>query len=85
MDLVLLAMGFLGPARNGMLEQLGVALDQRGNVATDHNSMTSVPGIFACGDVVWYPSKEKRIVTGCGEAATAVMSAYKFLRAPYWA
>ena len=37
-DLVLLAMGFLGPVRNGMIEQLGVALDPRGNVATtDHH------------------------------------------------
>ena len=50
-DLVLIAMGFLGPARNGMLEQFGVALDACGNVACDANSMTSVPGIFAAGDM----------------------------------
>ncbi|MBZ5549783.1 MAG: glutamate synthase subunit beta [Acidobacteriia bacterium] len=50
-DLVLIAMGFLGPVRNGMIEQLGVDLDPRGNVATDDNSMTSVPGIFAAGDM----------------------------------
>ena len=50
-DLVLIAMGFLGPARNGMIERLGVALDQRGNVATDHNYMSSVPGVFAAGDM----------------------------------
>jgi glutamate synthase (NADPH/NADH) small chain len=50
-DLVLIAMGFLGPVRNGMIEQLGVALDARGNVATDDNSMTSVPGVFAAGDM----------------------------------
>jgi glutamate synthase (NADPH) small chain len=49
-DLVLLAMGFLGPVRNGMIEQLGVELDQRGNVATT-NHMTSVPGVFAAGDM----------------------------------
>ncbi|MGA7107761.1 MAG: glutamate synthase subunit beta [Terracidiphilus sp.] len=49
-DLVLLAMGFLGPVRNGMVEQLGVALDPRGNVATtDH--LSSVDGIFAAGDM----------------------------------
>jgi glutamate synthase (NADPH/NADH) small chain len=49
-DLVLLAMGFLGPIRNGMIEQLGVALDPRGNVATtDH--MSSADGIFAAGDM----------------------------------
>ena len=50
-DLVLIAMGFLGPVRGGMIEQFGVALDARGNVATDANSMTSVPGVFAAGDM----------------------------------
>jgi glutamate synthase (NADPH/NADH) small chain len=50
-DLVLLAMGFTGPVRNGMLEQLGVALDGRGNVATDAHCMTSVEGVFAAGDM----------------------------------
>ncbi|HVR22912.1 MAG TPA: glutamate synthase subunit beta [Candidatus Polarisedimenticolia bacterium] len=50
-DLVLIAMGFLGPVRNGMIEQLGLALDQRGNVATDRNYMSSVPGVFAAGDM----------------------------------
>jgi glutamate synthase (NADPH/NADH) small chain len=50
-DLVLIAMGFLGPVRNGMIEQLGVVLDQRGNVATDHSYMSSVPGVFAAGDM----------------------------------
>jgi glutamate synthase (NADPH) small chain len=50
-DLVLLALGFLGPVRNGMLEQLGVTLDPRGNVAADANYMTSVPGVFAAGDM----------------------------------
>ena len=49
-DLVLLAMGFLGPVRSGMIEQLGVALDQRGNVATTEYK-TSVDGIFAAGDM----------------------------------
>ncbi len=49
-DLVLLAMGFTGPVRNGLVEQLGVELDLRGNVATT-NYATSVPGVFAAGDV----------------------------------
>jgi glutamate synthase (NADPH/NADH) small chain len=49
-DLVLLAMGFLGPVRSGMIEQLGVALDNRGNIATT-NYMSSVDGIFAAGDM----------------------------------
>ena len=51
-DLVLLAMGFLHPEHGGMLEQLGVDLDGRGNVKVDENKMTSVPGIFAGGDMV---------------------------------
>jgi glutamate synthase (NADPH/NADH) small chain len=50
-DLVLLAMGFLGPERKGMLEQLGVAINERGNVTTDAEKMTSVPGVFAAGDM----------------------------------
>jgi glutamate synthase (NADPH) small chain len=49
-DLVLLALGFLGPVKPGMLEQLGVNLDARSNVATE-NYMTSVRGVFAAGDM----------------------------------
>jgi glutamate synthase (NADPH/NADH) small chain len=59
-DLVLLALGFTGPVRTGLLEQLDVGLDRRGNVATDENYLTSVPNVFAAGDtrrgqslVVW--------------------------------
>src|SRR6185436_5228639 len=50
-ELVLLAMGFLGPERAGMLEHLGMELDQRGNVARDATFMSSLPGVFACGDM----------------------------------
>jgi glutamate synthase (NADPH/NADH) small chain len=50
-DLVLLALGFVGPERAGMLEDLGVALDARGNVAVGGDYQSSVPGIFACGDM----------------------------------
>ena len=66
-DLVLIAMGFLGPVRNGMIEELGVQLDNRGNVATDENYMSSVPGVFAAGDmrrgqslVVWAISEGRK-------------------------
>jgi glutamate synthase (NADPH/NADH) small chain len=73
-DLVLLAMGFTGPVRGGMIEQLGVELDARGNVKTkDYQS--SVPGVFAAGDmrrgqslVVWAISE--------GRAAAAAVDAY---------
>ena len=73
-DLVLLAMGFMGPVRKGMIEQLGVQLDNRGNIATDENYMSSVPGVFAAGDmrrgqslVVWAIS-EGRKAAACVDA-----------------
>jgi glutamate synthase (NADPH/NADH) small chain len=73
-DLVLLAMGFLGPVRSGMIEQLGLALDNRGNVATT-NYMSSVDGVFAAGDmrrgqslVVWAIAE--------GRKAAAAVDAY---------
>ncbi len=50
-DLVLLAMGFVGPERNGVIDGLGIALTERGTVARDRNWMTSVPGVFATGDM----------------------------------
>ncbi len=50
-DLVLLALGFLGPEKQGMLTDLGVELDARGNVAVDKDYMSSVPGVFAGGDM----------------------------------
>jgi len=49
-DLVLLAMGFLGPEKKGLVENLGVEVDQRGNIKADDDYMTTVPGIFAAGD-----------------------------------
>jgi len=59
-ELVLLAMGFLGPERSTVLAPLGVTITDRGTVAVDANKMTSVPGVFAAGDtargqslVVW--------------------------------
>jgi len=50
-ELVLLAMGFLGPQHDGMLDQLGVEYDARSNVARDTSFMTNVDGVFACGDM----------------------------------
>ena len=50
-DLVLLAMGFTGPVRTGMIEQLRLELDQRGNIKTDENYQSSRPGVFAAGDM----------------------------------
>ncbi|MBI3570515.1 MAG: glutamate synthase subunit beta [Gammaproteobacteria bacterium] len=50
-DLVLFAMGFVGPEKPGMLEKLGVKLTERGNVWRDANWMTSVKGVFVAGDM----------------------------------
>ncbi len=49
-DLLVLAMGFVGPDTEAMKAQLGVALDARGNVQTDLSLATSVPGVFCAGD-----------------------------------
>jgi glutamate synthase (NADPH/NADH) small chain len=51
-DLVLLALGFIGPEREGLLTELGVDIDGRGNVAVDEYQQTSIPGVFAAGDMV---------------------------------
>jgi glutamate synthase (NADPH) small chain len=74
-QLVLLAMGFVGPEKGPLLEGLGVELDPRGNVARDDNFMTSIPGVFTAGDmgrgqslIVWAISE--------GRAAAAGVDAY---------
>lgn len=70
-DLVLLAMGFVGPVREGMVNQLGVKLDARGDIATDQNYMSSLPGVFAAGDarrgqslVVWAIAEGRQAARG---------------------
>jgi glutamate synthase (NADPH) small chain len=74
-DLVLLAMGFTGADRAGLLEDLGVAMDARGNVARDGSFATSVPGVFVAGDmgrgqslIVWAIAE--------GRSAAAAVDAY---------
>lgn len=66
-DLVLIAIGFSGPVRNGLLEQLALEFDYRGNLKTDAAFMTSVEGVFAAGDarrgqslVVWAIAEGRR-------------------------
>jgi glutamate synthase (NADPH/NADH) small chain len=66
-DLALLALGFTGPVRGGLIEQLGVELDQRGNIKTGEDYMSSIPGVFAAGDmrrgqslVVWAIAEGRR-------------------------
>jgi glutamate synthase (NADPH) small chain len=77
-DLVLIAMGFAGPVRNGMIEQLGVKLDARGNVATDENSMSTAPGIFAAGDM---RRGQSLVVWAIAEGRKTAVSVDAYLRA----
>jgi len=77
-DLVLIAMGFVGPVRNGMIEQLGAKLDSRGNVATDQNNMSSVPGVFAAGDM---RRGQSLVVWAIAEGRKTAASVDTFLRA----
>jgi glutamate synthase (NADPH) small chain len=70
-DLVLLALGFLGPEKRGLIEQLGVKLDGRGNVLADQDCMTSIPGVFSAGDmrrgqslVVWAITEGRQAAKG---------------------
>lgn len=74
-ELVLFAMGFTGPERPGLVEQLGVDLDERGNVARDAGYQSSVPGVFVAGDagrgqslIVWAIAE--------GRAAAAAVDTY---------
>jgi len=78
-DLALLAMGFTGPVRNGMIERLGVQLDSRGNVATGEDHMSSVPGVFAAGDM---RRGQSLVVWAIAEGRKAAASIDVFLNKP---
>jgi glutamate synthase (NADPH) small chain len=75
-DLVLLAMGFLGPQRDGMLTELAVALDARGNVARNPEFATSVPAVYACGDM---GRGQSLIVWAIAEGRACAASVDRFL------
>ncbi|HOE95717.1 MAG TPA: glutamate synthase subunit beta [Candidatus Sumerlaeota bacterium] len=73
-DLVLLAMGFVGPEKEGLLQQLGVELDERGNVKADEDYRTSVDKVFVAGDmrrgqslVVWALAEGREAARGVDE------------------
>jgi glutamate synthase (NADPH) small chain len=75
-DLLLLAMGFVGPVKNGMLTELGVEFDPRGNVKADSNKMTSVPGVFTAGDMT---RGQSLVVWAINEGRTAAVGVHKYL------
>jgi glutamate synthase (NADPH/NADH) small chain len=78
-DLVLLAMGFTGPVPGGMIEQLGVKLDARGNVEANGDYMSSVPGVFAAGDM---RRGQSLVVWAIAEGRKAAESMDKYLSQP---
>ena len=75
-ELVLLAMGFTGPEKAGLIDQLGVDLDPRGNVARDKSYMSSVPGVFVAGDV---GRGQSLIVWAIAEGRAAAAGVDRFL------
>jgi len=73
-ELVLLAMGFVGPESDTVVAQLGVALDERGNIKRDRNYATNVEGVFVCGDagrgqslIVWAIAEGRACAAGVDE------------------
>lgn len=71
-DRLILALGFTGPDTRALTAQLGVALDRRGNLATDAQFATSVPGVYACGDahrgqslIVWAITEGREAARAC--------------------
>jgi glutamate synthase (NADPH) small chain len=80
-DLVLLAMGFTGPVKNGLLDSLGVKYDARGSVTVDETFMTNVDGVFAGGDtkrgaslIVWAIAEGRKMAAGVDRYLHARMS-----------
>ncbi len=75
-DLVLLALGFTGAQKEGLLEQLGVELDLRGNVSRDSKWSTSVDGVFVCGDM---GRGQSLVVWAIAEGRSAASAADEYL------
>ncbi len=75
-DLLLLAMGFMGPVKKGMLEQLGVEFDPRGNVKSDANKMTTISGVFTAGDMT---RGQSLVVWAIQEGRAAAQGVHQFL------
>jgi len=77
-QLILLAMGFIGPPKDTLLAELGLTLNERGTITADTNKMTCVPGVFAAGDmergqslVVWAIADGRKAAQGVNAYLTA--------------
>ena len=86
-DLILLAMGFTGPVKNGLLDSLGVKYDARGAVTADENFMTNLDGVFAGGDtkrgaslIVWAIAEGRKMAAGVDKYLQAGKSAKAAVR-----
>ncbi len=82
MDVVLISIGFIPNLES--VERWGLELKGKA-VLVNPEMRSNLRGVFACGDLVTYEGKTKRITTACGEATIAVNSVYKYIRKPYWA
>ncbi len=71
-DLVLVAMGFVGPGENRLVEELGIKRDLRGNVRADESNMTNVPGVFVAGDMTQGQSLVVRAIADGRKAAQGI-------------
>jgi glutamate synthase (NADPH/NADH) small chain len=71
-DLVMLALGFVGPGKNKLVDDLGIAKDERGNIKVDAAGMTSVTGIFAAGDMARGQSLVVRAMSDARKTAESI-------------
>ena len=78
-QLVLLAMGFLGPEKEGLISQLNLTLNTKGLVAVDANKMTNIPGIFAAGDI---ERGQSLVVWAIADGRKAAACVNKYLISP---
>ncbi|HYF94282.1 MAG TPA: NAD(P)/FAD-dependent oxidoreductase [Symbiobacteriaceae bacterium] len=76
-DYVILGTGF--KASLGHMLDWGLAIEHKKQIVTNSKGETNIPGVYAAGDVAWYPGKLRLIATGFGEAATAVNNAKAFI------
>jgi glutamate synthase (NADPH/NADH) small chain len=76
-DLVFLAMGFLGPVAEGMINDTGILLDERGNVKTGSDYMSNIDGIFSAGDM---RRGQSLVVWAINEGRSAAEAVHSWLR-----
>ncbi len=77
-DLVLLAMGFVGPVQNRLIQGLGVACDEQGHVKADERRMTNVPGLFVAGDMT---QGQSLVVKAMADGRRAARGILQYLQA----